>query len=123
MSQVAANAIADKFVSSQAENKSFIPVQHLQDEITFLREEVGNKNEIINTLLENINCFKKNNFLKIKIPLIILIKKVQNNKMKRMTPRTTVLSLNQQKKSKPNKNNIDKSNKIDNDIDFVTHNR
>ena len=76
MSQVAANATADKFVSSQGENKNFIPVQHLQDEITFLREEVGNKNEIINTLLENINCFKKYNFLKIKIPLIILIKKV-----------------------------------------------
>ena len=69
MSQVAANAIADKFVSSQAENKSFIPVQHLQDEITFLREEVGNKNEIINTLLENINCFKKTIFSKSKFLL------------------------------------------------------
>ena len=40
-----------------------------------------------------------------------------------MTPRTTVLSLHIQKKSKSNKNNIDKSNKIDNDIDLVTRNR
>ena len=35
----------------------------------------------------------------------------------------TVLSLHLQIKSNSNKKNIDKSNKIDNDIDFVTHNR
>ena len=56
MSQVPAKATADKFASSRGENKNFIPVQHIQDEITSLREQVGNKNEIINTLLENINC-------------------------------------------------------------------
>ena len=40
-----------------------------------------------------------------------------------MTPKTTVLSFHLQKKSKSNKKNIDKSNKINNDIDFVTRNR
>ena len=69
------NVMGDEFVSSQGENKNFIPVQHFQDEIMFLREKVGNKNEIIKTLLENVNFLKKF-FLKIKIPLIILIKKV-----------------------------------------------
>ena len=39
--------------------------------------------------------------------------------MKILTPRTTVLLLH----SKSNKKNIDKSNEIDNDIDFVTRNR
>ena len=34
-------------------------VQHFLDEIKFLWEEVGNKNEIIKTLLKNINCLKK----------------------------------------------------------------
>ena len=34
-------------------------IQHFQDEIKYLREEVGNRNEIIKTLLENINCLKK----------------------------------------------------------------
>ena len=48
------NFMGDEFVSSQVENKNFIPVQHLQDEIKFLWEEVGNKYEIIKTLLENI---------------------------------------------------------------------
>ena len=50
------NFMGDEFVSSQVENKNFIPVQHLQDEIKFLWEEVGNKYEIIKTLLENIDC-------------------------------------------------------------------
>ena len=53
------NIMGDEFVSSQGENKNFIPVQHSQDEIKFLQEEVGKKNEIIKTLLENINCLKK----------------------------------------------------------------
>ena len=53
------NIKGDEIVSSQGENKNFIPVQHFQDKIKFLREEVGNKNEIIKTLLENINCLKK----------------------------------------------------------------
>ena len=44
------NITGDEFVSSQGENKNFIAVQHFQDEIKFLREEVGNKNEIIKTL-------------------------------------------------------------------------
>ena len=48
------NTTGDEFVSSQGENKNFSAVQHFQDDITFLREEVGNKNEIIKTLLENI---------------------------------------------------------------------
>ena len=39
--------------------------------------------------------------------------------MKILTPRTTVLLLH----SKSNKKNVDKSNEIDNDIDFVTRNR
>ena len=39
--------------------------------------------------------------------------------MKILTRRTTVLLLH----SKSNKKNIDKSNEIDNDIDFVTRNR
>ena len=34
-------------------------VQHFQDEIKFFWDEVGNKNEIIKTLLENISCLKK----------------------------------------------------------------
>ena len=53
------NIKGDEIVSSQGENKNFIPVQHFQDKIKFLREEVGNKNEIIKTLLENINCLKR----------------------------------------------------------------
>ena len=53
------NITGDEIVSSQGENKIFISVKHFQDEIKFLREEVGNKNEIIKTLLENINCLKK----------------------------------------------------------------
>ena len=47
------------FVSRQGKNKSFITVQHFQDEIKILREEVGNNSETIKTLLENINCLKK----------------------------------------------------------------
>ena len=41
--------------------------------------------------------------------------------IKILTPRTTVIT--PAKKSKSNKKNIDKSNKIDNNIDLVTHNR
>ena len=44
------NITGDEFVSSLGENKNFITVQHFQVEIKFLREEVGNKNEIIKTL-------------------------------------------------------------------------
>ena len=69
------NIMGDEFVSNQQENKKFIPAQHFQGEIKFLQEEVENKYEIIKTLLENINCLKSN-FLKIKSPSIILIKKV-----------------------------------------------
>ena len=43
------NFIGDEFVSSQGEKKNFLPVQHFQDEIKFLWEEVGNKYEIIKT--------------------------------------------------------------------------
>ena len=35
------------FGTSQGENKNFITVKNFQDETKFLREEVGNKNEII----------------------------------------------------------------------------
>ena len=48
------NITGDEIVSSQGENKFFISVKHFQDEIEFLRKEVGNKNEIIKTLLENV---------------------------------------------------------------------
>ena len=65
------NITGDQFVSNQEENT----VKHFQDEIKFVGEEVGNKNEIIKTSLENTKNFLKNNFLKIKVPLIILIKK------------------------------------------------
>ena len=53
------NITGDELVSSQGENKIFISVKHFQDEIKFSREEVENKNEIVKTSLENINCFKK----------------------------------------------------------------
>ena len=53
------NITGDEFVSSQGENKHFITVKHFQDKIKFLREEAANKNEIIKTLLENINCLQK----------------------------------------------------------------
>ena len=52
------NITGDELVASQERDKKFITVKHFQDEIKFLREEVGNKNEIIKTLLENINCLK-----------------------------------------------------------------
>ena len=43
------NINGNEFVSSQKEYKNFITVKHFQDEIKFLRKEVGNKNEIIKT--------------------------------------------------------------------------
>ena len=43
------NINGNEFVSSQKESKNFIRVKHFQDEIKFLRKEVGNKNEIIKT--------------------------------------------------------------------------
>ena len=58
------NIMGNEFVSSQGGNKNFIPVQHFQDEIKVLREEVGNKNKIIKTSLENINCLKNKICLK-----------------------------------------------------------
>ena len=58
-SQPVMNITGDEFVSSQGENKTFTAVQHFQDEIKCFWDEVGNKNEIIKTLLENISCLKK----------------------------------------------------------------
>ena len=48
------NIMGDELVSIQGENKNFIRVQHFQDEIKFLLEEVGIKNEIVKTLIKNI---------------------------------------------------------------------
>ena len=68
------NIMGDEFVWSQGENKNFITEKLFQDKIKFLQKQVGNKNNIAKTLSENVNCLK-NNFLKIKIPFIILIRK------------------------------------------------
>ena len=40
----------------------------------FLREENGNKNEMIKVLVENINCLEKKTILTFEIPLIRLPK-------------------------------------------------
>ena len=53
------NITGDEFVSSQGENVNLITAKHFQDEIKFSRDKVRNKNEIIKTILENINCLKK----------------------------------------------------------------
>ena len=53
------NITGNELVSSQGENENFITIKHFQGEINDLRGEVGNKNDIIKTLLENINCLKK----------------------------------------------------------------
>ena len=58
-SRLVVNIMGDEFVFSQGENKNFVPARHFQDDSKFLREDVGNKNEIIKTLLENIKCLKK----------------------------------------------------------------
>ena len=68
------NIMGDEFVWSQRENKNFITEKLFLDKIKFLQKQVGNKNNIAKTLSENINCLK-NNFLKIEIPFIILIRK------------------------------------------------
>ena len=68
------NIMGDEFVWSQGENKNFITEKLFLDKIKFLQKQVGNKNNIAKTLSENINCLK-NNFLKIEIPFIILIRK------------------------------------------------
>ena len=68
------NIMDDEFVWSQGENKNFITEKLFLDKIKFLQKQVGNKNNIAKTLSENINCLK-NNFLKIEIPFIILIRK------------------------------------------------
>ena len=65
--------------------------------------------------------FKKIFFLSIKIPPIILVKKIlkrQNQNTDSQGDRSFITP-----KIIINKKNIDKSNKIDNDIDLVTHNR
>ena len=54
--------------------ENFTTVQHFQDKIKFLREKVGNKNEIIKTFIENISCLKKQ--------LMMLIKKFKTAKSK-----------------------------------------
>ena len=73
-SQPVKNITGEEFVSSQGENKNFTTVQHFQDKIKFLREKVGNKNEIIKTFIENISCLKKQ--------LIMFIKKFKTAKSK-----------------------------------------
>ena len=52
------NITGNEFVSSQGEKK-IITIKHFQGKIKVLREQVRNKNDIIKTLLENINCLKK----------------------------------------------------------------
>ena len=39
------NITGDEFVSNQGKNKVFITVKHFQNEMKFLRKEVGNKIE------------------------------------------------------------------------------
>ena len=75
-------------------------VKHLQDEIKFLREEIGNKNEIIKKTLPEILIFKKK----------ILQKAYHENWLIKLT-----------KKWISNEKKID--NNIDNNINntFVTH--
>ena len=68
-SRLVVNIMGDEFVFSQRENKNFVPAHHFQDDSKFLREDVGNKNEIIKTLLENIKCLKKTIFSKSKFLL------------------------------------------------------
>ena len=65
--------------------------------------------------------FKKFFFLSIKIPPKVLVKKFlkrQNQNTESQDDRSFITP-----KKIINKKNIDKSNKIDNDIDVVTHNR
>ena len=116
------NFMGDEFVSSQRENKNFIPVQHFQDEIKFLREEVGNKNEIIKTLLENINCLKKQ-FSQNQNSSYNSYQKSLKRQNENIDSQDDSSFIKPTKKSKSNKKNIDKRNKIDNDIDFVARNR
>ena len=58
-SQVETNCTTSEFELRQG--KRLIAMNYLQNEIKFLREEIGDKNEIIKTLVENINCLEKNN--------------------------------------------------------------
>ena len=116
------NITGDEIVSSQGENKIFILVKHFQDEIKFLREEVGNKNEIIKTLLENINCLKKH-FCQNKNSSYNSYQKSLKRQNQNIDSQDDSSFITPIKKSKLNKKNIHKSNKIDNDTDFVTHNK
>ena len=117
------NFMGDEFVSSQVENKNFIPVQHLQDEIKFLWEEVGNKCEIIKTLLENIDCLKEKHFFQNRNSSYNSYQKSLKRQNEKIDSQDDSSFIKPTKKSKSNKKNIDKRNKIDNDIDFVTRNR
>ena len=65
------NVTSDELVASQREDKIFITAKHFQDEISFYERKL----EIIKAVKMFI-VEKKKEFLKIKIPLIILIKKV-----------------------------------------------
>ena len=117
------NFMGDEFVSSQVENKNFIPVQHLQDEIKFLWEEVGNKYEIIKTLLENIDCLKEKHFFQNRNSSYNSYQKSLKRHNENIDSQDDSSFIKPTKKTKSNKKNIDKRNKIDNDIDFVTRNR
>ena len=116
------NFMGDEFVSSQVENKNFIPV-HLHDEIKFLWEEVENKYEIIKTLLENIDCLKEKHFFQNRNSSYNSYQKSLKRQNEKIDSQDDSSFIKPTKKSKSNKKNIDKRNKIDNDIDFVTRNR
>ena len=117
------NFIGDEFVSSQGEKKNFLPVQHFKDEIKFLWEEVGNKYEIIKTLLENIDCLKEKHFFQNRNSSYNSYQKSLKRQNEKIDSQDDSSFIKPTKKSKSNKKNIDKRNKIDNDIDFVTRNR
>ena len=117
------NFIGDEFVSSQGEKKNFLPVQHFQDEIKFLWEEVGNKYEIIKTLLENIDCLKEKHFFQNRNSSYNSYQKSLKRQNEKIDSQDDSSFIKPTKKSKSNEKNVDKRNKIDNDIDFVTRNR
>ena len=116
------NITGDEFVSSQGENVNLITVKHFQDEIKFSWDKVRNKNEIIKTILENINCLKKQ-FSENQNFFYNSYQKSLKRQNQNINSQDDSSFITLTKKIKSNKKNINKSNKIDNDIDFVSLNR